>query len=191
MKHTRDTTPIYDRQIGALMLRGYEGEFGNEVKERLIALCQRRQRCPDIEVDVVDLAILQLLAPWRKGAILDIARQHFGRRRLICRHELAGYLRRLANEGLITLDAAGYAPGQARPEDWADACRESLLISVIDYHTDTGMPASVNPGSIRFDQPGDLYGAVTVMFAALGGVRGATLYHVRRYTRRLWLVRDA
>jgi hypothetical protein len=126
------------------------------------------------------------------SALIDLARETFASRTSIRREEMRDFLAVLAARG-FDLSADGYAPGDHSPAAWAAACEGITTISLIDPAADAGAPASINQGSIRYDQPGQMYLGfmVTLMFApeALCDEPYDQIGQLRRHCHRLFVVK--
>jgi hypothetical protein len=124
--------------------------------------------------------------------ILDLARRRFRSRGTISREEMRDFLSLLAARG-ADLSADGYAPGgNDLPTAWAALCDDITTVSLTDG--DPGAPASINQGTIRYDQPGQMYPGffVTLMFApsTLRDLPYDQIGQLRRRCRRLLVVRQ-
>lgn len=126
-----------------------------------------------------------------QATLLELTQATFGRRHTIRRDELRDFLALLAAKD-FDLSGDGYAPaGDDAATAWAALCDDSTTVSLIE--TDPGAPASVNQGSIRYDQPGQMYPGfrATVMFApaSLRDHPYDQIGQLRRRCRRLLVVR--
>lgn len=205
-------TLILDTRVSHLISPyGGDDPLPSEIRMQVRALLLQRNDCPEEEIEAIDLQILRLVRPYRTDTMIELAVEHFGRRQKINRAEMAEFLARLEAEGFADLSAGGYAPRTRGslpssqfdmrgddelppdlPSAWTEACRGITLISLVDLERDPGAPASINGGSIRYDEPGNTYPGfrVTIMFApaALADQPYDQIGQMRRYARRLLVV---